>query len=96
MNFTFFAQILKHLPMMKGFDFMRHIPFLMDSLVLVANIDANHDGTVDGKEKMNLAKAELVNILKSYPELNAKFNLEPAKTEAFLGKLVEAFDIVVK
>jgi len=92
----FFKMMIPFLPKLKGFDYARAMPFLLDSYSIVTKIDANHDDVIDGKEKLQAAKNELLEILEHYPEIKDKFALDPEKTEKFINSLVETLNIIVK
>lgn len=57
------------LPIGKAFAFAQFLPVAFKVLGIVAGIDANHDGTWSGEEKMAAAKLILVQMARSIPGL---------------------------
>lgn len=73
-------------------NIFRLIPFILQVLNVIATIDANYDGVIDGKEKLEAAKKIVLGILQMYPMMKG----DPEKIEKTINMLVAILNLWIK
>lgn len=75
---------------------LKALPLVMQTLLVIGNVDQNRDGKISTEEGKAAAKAEVQVILGTFPELRENFKNDPAKIDRIAEKLIELASEFVK
>lgn len=65
------------------------LPFVLQSMMVAATMDANHDGKISTEEGKAAAKAEVQAVLANFPQLRESFGKDPEKLDRVADKIIE-------